>query len=64
MQASSGVLAITHLRRAVHYLGRYVDVEGALVYDRKQPFRVSEAGIDNHSVWLTLTRAYSSCDGG
>ncbi len=55
--------AIEHLRRAVHLLRRYVEVEGALVYDRKLPFRVAEADLDNHAVWSALAQAYSECEG-
>ena len=57
------VEGIEHLRRAVHLLRRYVEVEGALVYDRKLPFQVAEAGLDNHSVWSALAQAYKECDG-
>jgi hypothetical protein len=55
--------AILHLRRSVRALDVYVDAEGAFVRDRRRPFRVREAGIDNHAVWATLARAYDRCEG-
>lgn len=55
--------AILHLRRAVRALDDYVDAEGAFVRDRRRPFRVREAGVDNHAVWATLARAYDRCEG-
>lgn len=63
LEARECILAIQQLRLAVRYLGRYVGAEGALVYDRKLPFRVREAGVDNHAVWTTLARAYAECGG-
>ncbi len=55
--------AIFHLRRSVRALDQYVDADGAFVRDRGRPFRVREAGMDNHAVWATLARAYERCEG-
>lgn len=63
LAAGDCLAAIPPLRRAVAALGAYIDAEGAMVYDRKQPFRVREAGLDNHAVWATLAEAYATCEG-
>lgn len=55
--------AIFHLRRAVRALDDYVDADGAFVRDRRRPFHVREARLDNHAVWATLARAYDRCEG-
>lgn len=63
LAAGDCLAAIQHLRLAVRHLRSYVEAEGALVYDRKLPFAVAEAGLDNHAVWGTLAEAYAACEG-
>lgn len=56
------IQSIRHLKLAVRALRSFVDVEGAMVFDRRLPFQVTPA-LQNHDVWNRLAEGYFACEG-
>ncbi len=57
------VTSIRHLKLAAKSMGSFVNAEGALVFDRSLPFRLTPTPLDNYDIWNTLAQAYLECEG-